>query len=267
MTGGIRWSLAYVAVLLVAASNTVQSQSPITFRLEAGNGGDSLQVGVRGSLVFRMESCDGRPLTRIICPLELSYSNASIIGPLVDWVDLSYTPKAVDVFDWITWKTAYSSGSYGPDTTRLIFQHPRDSLAFDTCGELWRMTFIPVDTGVISVDVVRAPGDGFKVESGQDSIPVDWEPVHIRVGLACRIALVGDTNSDSHISATDILCLAHAVLLEENCIRPCDAAGDMNCDGVVSTADVIRLVRHQFYGGPAPCNICHEITQGTWACP
>jgi len=189
------------------------------------------------------------------------------MGPLVDWVDLAYVPRAVDVFDWITWKTAYSAVSIGPDTTRLVFQHPRDSLAFDTCGELWRMTFVPVDTGSIFVDALHTSTDYLQVESRGELIPVEWRPARIRVLPACSVPVVGDTDLDGLITPVDILCLAHQVLLGDPCVQPCEAAGDMNCDGVVNSADVISLVRHQYYQGKDLCNICHEISQGTWACP
>jgi hypothetical protein len=129
------------------------------------------------------------------------------------------------------------------------------------------MTFVPVDTGTIFVDALQAPDDGLKVETRGDVIPVVWKSARIRVQPPCPVPVVGDTDLDGQITSVDILCLAHQILLQEPCIRPCEAAGDMNCDGEVTSADVIRLVRHQYHDGEALCNICQEITLGTWACP
>ena len=47
---------------------------------------------------------------------------------------------------------------------------------------------------------------------------------------------------------------------------PCLAAGDVNCDGAVSTSDIIYLVNAILKAGPAPCNVCAMIFAGTWTC-
>jgi len=47
---------------------------------------------------------------------------------------------------------------------------------------------------------------------------------------------------------------------------PCPAAGDVNCDGQLTSADIIYLVNHVFKGGPAPCNVCTFAGLG-WNCP
>jgi hypothetical protein len=44
------------------------------------------------------------------------------------------------------------------------------------------------------------------------------------------------------------------------------AAGDVNCSGAVSAADVITLVNHIFKGGPPPCDVC-DLIPGLWVCP
>ena len=47
---------------------------------------------------------------------------------------------------------------------------------------------------------------------------------------------------------------------------PCEASGDVNCSGSVTSADIIYMVQHVFKSGPAPCDICTLIPE-TWTCP
>lgn len=48
--------------------------------------------------------------------------------------------------------------------------------------------------------------------------------------------------------------------------QPCPAAGDVNCSGSLTSADIIGLVSHVFKGGAAPCDVC-TLIPGTWNCP
>jgi hypothetical protein len=44
------------------------------------------------------------------------------------------------------------------------------------------------------------------------------------------------------------------------------AAGDVNCNGAVTSSDVIYLVNYVFKGGVPPCDVC-TLIPGTWSCP
>jgi hypothetical protein len=46
-----------------------------------------------------------------------------------------------------------------------------------------------------------------------------------------------------------------------------DAAGDANCDGKFTAADVIYLINHIFRSGIGPCDVCPLIWNGPWECP
>ena len=48
--------------------------------------------------------------------------------------------------------------------------------------------------------------------------------------------------------------------------QPCEAAGDVNCDGAVTASDIIYLVNHVFKSAAAPCDVC-DLVPGMWACP
>ena len=47
---------------------------------------------------------------------------------------------------------------------------------------------------------------------------------------------------------------------------PCVAAGDANCSGTVTSADIIYLVNYVFKSGPLPCNVCN-MNPAVWTCP
>ena len=46
---------------------------------------------------------------------------------------------------------------------------------------------------------------------------------------------------------------------------PCEAAADVNCDGVITAADVIHMVNVLFKVA-VPCDVCPLIWAGTWTC-
>jgi hypothetical protein len=47
--------------------------------------------------------------------------------------------------------------------------------------------------------------------------------------------------------------------------KPCEGAGDVNCSGGVTSADIIYLVNYVFKGGLAPCDAC-DLVPGVWDC-
>ena len=268
MICGIRLcsAAALFGMLVLAISTPAQARMRLHVAMDPPGG--VMTVGQLASLVFRIDSCEDRNFTRIICPLVLRYSNNRVMGPIMDVVRLSYSDRAVEVFDHITWTTSYSLSARGPDTTRIVMQQPQEGLAWDTCGELWRMTFTPVDTGTITIDALLDPADsGMRVETSAGSINFEWESTTITVLGPCPIEVAGDLNGDGQVAALDILCLARFVFLDGYRIYPCDAAGDINCDGRVAAGDVIGLARHLYTQGDEPCDICLLVRGGVWRCP
>jgi hypothetical protein len=47
---------------------------------------------------------------------------------------------------------------------------------------------------------------------------------------------------------------------------PCEASGDVNCSGSVTSADIIFMVNHVFKGQAPPCDVC-TLIPGMWSCP
>lgn len=77
---------------------------------------------------------------------------------------------------------------------------------------------------------------------------------------------IGDVNNDGVITSADIIYLVGYVFKGGPGPIPCNAVGDVNCDGVITSADIIYLVAYVFKGGPAPCNVCRAFGLG-WSCP
>jgi len=82
----------------------------------------------------------------------------------------------------------------------------------------------------------------------------------------CPIADAGDVNTDGVVTSADIIYLVGYVFKGGPAPKPCDAAGDVNCTGSVTSADIIYLVSYVFKGGPPPCDVCGLIPV-TWSCP
>ena len=60
------------------------------------------------------------------------------------------------------------------------------------------------------------------------------------------------------ISSADIIYLVTYVLKSGPLPQPCEANGDLNCDGAVTAADIIRELLFVVKGGFPPCNTCED---------
>jgi M6 family metalloprotease-like protein len=68
--------------------------------------------------------------------------------------------------------------------------------------------------------------------------------------------LGGDVNADGVITSADIVYMVNHVFKSGPDPVPVPKTGDANCDLVRTSADVIYLVNFTFKSGPAPCDIC-----------
>ena len=83
----------------------------------------------------------------------------------------------------------------------------------------------------------------------------------------CLVKKTGDVNVDGVITSADIIHEVNYVFKGGPKPLPCEAAGDVTCDKVVTSADIIYLVNYVFKGGPVPCDVCTLIRSGLWTCP
>jgi subtilase family serine protease len=64
--------------------------------------------------------------------------------------------------------------------------------------------------------------------------------------------LRGDVNNNGVITSADIISLVNYVFKGGTPPLPCSNSGDVNNNGAITSADVISLVNHVFKGAPAP---------------
>jgi len=131
-----------------------------------------------------------------------------------------------------------------------------------------------VDSAMAWIESLDGDCDG--VLNGSDNCPMTYNPAQEDldsngVGDSCECNVVvidntGDVNVDGVITSADIIALVNYVFKGGPAPLPCEASGDVNCNGSVTSADIIYLVGYVFKGGAAPCDVCSMIP-GTWTCP
>jgi len=72
----------------------------------------------------------------------------------------------------------------------------------------------------------------------------------------CPIPRTGDMDQNGVLTSADIIALVNFVFKGGTPPAPCNQAADNNCDGSITSADVIYMVNHIFKGGPQPCEVC-----------
>jgi hypothetical protein len=82
----------------------------------------------------------------------------------------------------------------------------------------------------------------------------------------CPILVTGDLDLNGLLQSADIIKMVNYVFKSGAVPTPCEGIGDANCDGAVQSADIIRLVNYVFKGGVSPCDAC-TLYPGTWPCP
>jgi hypothetical protein len=66
--------------------------------------------------------------------------------------------------------------------------------------------------------------------------------------------LCGDVNKDGVVSSADVVYLINYLFISGPAPVPILHVGDVNQDEVVNSADVVYLINYLFIGGPAPCS-------------
>lgn len=123
---------------------------------------------------------------------------------------------------------------------------------------------IPRQEGIFTAPTNDQFGDHTVVTKNSEMLLVPTEKIEHR--YFCPILTPGDVNVDGVVTSADIIYLVNYVFKGGPPPIPCAAAGDVNCDGVVTSADIIYLVNYVFKGGPPPCDPC-TIIPSKWLCP
>lgn len=82
----------------------------------------------------------------------------------------------------------------------------------------------------------------------------------------CVITVPGDVNCNDVVTSADIIGDVNYVFKGGLQPCPCPAAADADCNGVVTSADIIRMVNYVFKAGLPPCNPC-TVIPALWICP
>lgn len=83
----------------------------------------------------------------------------------------------------------------------------------------------------------------------------DWTERSFRIEV-CPVLITGDVNVDGVITSADIIYLVSYIFKGGFAPLPLAESGDVNCDGNITSADVIYLVGFVFKSGPPPCDVC-----------
>jgi M6 family metalloprotease-like protein len=81
----------------------------------------------------------------------------------------------------------------------------------------------------------------------------------------CPILLTGDVDIDGSLTSADVIRIVNFVFKSGAPLLPCEGAGDVNCTGLVTSSDVIVLVNYLFKSAPAPCDAC-ALFPVPWGC-
>jgi hypothetical protein len=98
---------------------------------------------------------------------------------------------------------------------------------------------------------IRIDGSDMDLLADDDTVPpADGSSNY---GYNCLPHLKGDVNCDDVTNSADIVFLINYLFKSGPAPDPLEL-GDVNCDEVVNSADVVYLINYLFKGGPPPCS-------------
>jgi hypothetical protein len=236
-----------IAVTLVSALPQPAISQPVIMTVETGTGNDTLYLETRGSIRFMFDAQGALPAA-VTYPLIFYFSNGNIIGQVEVGEEFFLTCLTVFPPDP---RVDYGEPT-DPDT--LLFAYLDFNAGGIACpgGEVARIEFQPLDTGLITIDSGLVAGVYMEV-LGQSAnpLPFTWNTKTIAV-VPCPVR-VGDVQANGSMDAADIIYLVAYVFRSGPEPLPRVEAGDVDCSGTIGSADVIYLVNHVFKSGAAPC--------------
>ena len=133
-------------------------------------------------------------------------------------------------------------------------------------GELWRVTFVPRDTGTITIDSTHLPpANSLEIYTPQAApIPYQWEAKTVTVVAGMP---TGNVNGDEVTSSADLVYMVNFLYREGIPPQHCTATGDVDCSGQLDVLDIMKCVNYVFKRGPKPCNVAGLVGAGVWECP
>jgi len=83
----------------------------------------------------------------------------------------------------------------------------------------------------------------------------DWSVSSFLLAF-CPVLLTGDVNVDGVLTSADIIKMVNYVFKSGLPPLPIEAAGDTDCDSSVTSSDIIIMVNHVFKSAAPPCDVC-----------
>jgi len=253
------------AVLLVWCGDVPGlAQPPVHLSVQTTTQNDTLVAGVLGSLHFRLDSLGSTPVSSVSWPLVVYFSNGNVIGAITE---TGISPN-IGVMPWPVTPDSvrFSNPGLGADPDTVLMHLAVKSAPYWTePGELWRISFVPTDSGKIIIDTASGDEHSLTVldDLGQP-VPVVWTPDTITVVPYCPS---GDLNDDGIVNDKDLYILIRHIQLGGPPPSACLAHADVNGDGTLTFADIIIQIHYTYHGDRSLCYTCGLIEQGIWSCP
>jgi cysteine-rich repeat protein len=251
-------------------SCNLEGVTGITLSVGTSTANDTLIAGVPGSLIFKVEAPATIPIAGFMFPMKYLYSNGNIIGPIGLGAGIAYmtaSPKVYATVSIVGWNRNWATTATSPSATLLGLvnlgpvPHP-----WTGSGELWRITFTPLDTGTITIDSTTLPpaNELAVFDTRGDELSYQWtsKTITVKAGMP-----TGNVNGDSIISSSDLIYLVNFLFKAGAPPAQCEAKGDVDCSGIINTADIIKDVNYVFKSGQKPCNVGGLVDAGVWECP
>jgi cysteine-rich repeat protein len=238
----------------------------VSFTTDLGN--DTLYVGMPGSIVFSVSAPVDQRIAAMAFPMIYSFTNGNVIGPVTEGgpgATVVFSDKARDTFESLSWNLERGLAATDPDTTVAGLVDFGGSI-WSGSGEVWRIDFVPLDTGTIVIDQGAVPPlTGLElVDPMAATLSFGWQSKSIVVLPSIP---TGDVDGSASITSADVVFLVNFVFKGGAVPLPCEAKADVNCSGSVGAADIIRLIGYIFKSGGEPCNSGALAEAGLWDCP
>lgn len=199
-----------------------------------------------------------------------------------DTVEVQISLEQAGQIRWGFEVTGIDVGGSATPLDFILTDTSRTLLSGDSSAMYVTNSLTATDSGVADV----APGWSFKwavpnfldlmvdlyvagCAANGDGLPtgdyIYTDSLQVRVSIDYFLT-TGDVNEDGIITSADIIYLVAYVFKGGNEPIPCAAVGDVNCNGVITSADILYLVGYVFKGGSAPCDVLMLIPD-TWNCP
>ena len=246
----------YTIIVVGETLNVEVDTAEILINTEWDN--DTMYVNGPGSIIFYVNAV-GWNLAAITMPLEFKFNGGgNLIGPITE------NPSDPAVFSYSAYAQAKMENKPFNSILGNDFTDDPDTLLFgaldfngdgwDIDGELCRITFVPRDTGSITIHASYTPpaGQVGLLDQNSQDIQFNWYGPYTITVVECPV-MMGDVNEDGTINSADLIYMVNYIFKSGPDPLPMRTVGDANCTGGLGGSDIISLVNYIFKGGQPPC--------------